>query len=144
MSDDPLKPEASAVDGWRIPAHGGGRLRPFKPGQSGNPGGIGGRYQQVVRMCREAGPAVAQRLIEIALDPNEERRIVVVAGQEVLNRGFGRVREMRDGDLRGPAMNLEAVSEAKLELVIRALEAARDAKRAQAQGGEVDEPPDAR
>ncbi len=145
MSDDnPLPSESAAENGWYVPAHGKGRLRPFQRGQSGNPSGHSGRYGEVVRMCREAGPAVAQRLIAIALDPEEERRIVVVAGQEVLNRGFGRVREMIEGDLRAPAMNLEAVSEQKLELVIRALEAARDAKRAQAQGGEVDEPPDAR
>jgi hypothetical protein len=144
MPDDPLKPESAAVNGWRIPAHGRGRLRPFQPGQSGNPGGVAGRYQEVVRLCREAGPAVAKRLIEIALDPNEERRESVVAGQEVLTRGFGRAREMPEGERRGPGLDMESVSEAKLELVIRALEAARDAKRAQAQAGEVDEPPDAR
>jgi hypothetical protein len=137
MTDDnPLKPESAAENGWYVPAHGKGRLRPFRPGQSGNPGGVAGRYQEVVRLCREAGPEVAQRLIAIALDPDEERRIVVVAGQEVLNRGFGRVRELSESDLRGPAMNLEAVSEEKLLLIIRALEAAQKAKRAQA--GEVD------
>ncbi len=136
MPDDPLKPESAAVNGWRIPAHGRGRLRPFQPGQSGNPGGHSGHYGEVVRLCREAGPAVAKRLIEIALDPEEERRIVVVAGQEVLNRGFGRVREMPEGERRGPGLGMESVPEAKLELIIRALEAARDAKRAQA--GEVD------
>lgn len=136
MNDNPLKPESAAVNGYITPSHGRGRLRPFQRGQSGNPGGVAGRYQEVVRLCREAGPAVAKRLIEIALDPNEERRIVVVAGQEVLNRGFGRVREMRDGDLRGPAMNLEGMSEEKLLLIIRALEMAQKVKRAQASEGE--------
>ena len=136
MNDNPLKPESAAVNGYITPSHGRGRLRPFQRGQSGNPGGVAGRYQEVVRLCREAGPEVAQRLIAIALDPDEERRIVVVAGQEVLNRGFGRVRELSESDLRGPAMNLEAVSEEKLLLIIRALEAAQKVKRAQASEGE--------
>ena len=134
MNDNPLKPESAAVNGWRIPAHGRGRLRPFQPGESGNPGGVAGRYQEVVRMCREAGPAVAARLIEIALDRSEEARVNVVAGQEVLTRAFGRPREMPEGDGRGPGLNLENVSEAKLELIVRALELAKAAKAAQAQG----------
>ena len=142
MSETALPPEASVENGWYVPAHGKGRLRPFRRGQSGNPSGHSGRYGEVVRLCREAGPAVAQRLIELALDPNEERRVSVVAGQEVLTRGFGRAREMPEGERRGPGLDMESVSEAKLELVIRALEAARDAKRAQAQAGEgpVDPP----
>lgn len=140
MSETALPPEASVENGWYVPAHGKGRLRPFRRGQSGNPSGHSGRYGEVVRLCREAGPAVAQRLIELALDPNEERRIVVVAGQEVLNRGFGRVRELSESELRGaPALDLEAVPEAKLELVIRALEAAREAKRAEAEAAEAAE-----
>ena len=139
MSDkNPLKPEAPAVNGWRIPAHGRGRLRPFQPGQSGNPGGIGGKYAEVMRLCREAGPAVAQRLIEIALDPEEERRIVVIASQEVLTRGFGRPREMPEGEGRGPGLNLEGVPEERLLLIIKALELAKAAKAAQAEGGEGD------
>ena len=119
---------------YRVPAHGHGRLRVLQPGQTANPTGRNGHYGAVMRLCRDAGPAAAKRLIEIAMDPNEDTRIVVVAIQEVLNRGFGRVREMSESELRGPALNLEAVSEQKLELVIRALEAARDAKRAQGDG----------
>ncbi len=131
MSDAVQSPE-SAEAGWFVPAHGKGRLRIFQRGQSGNPSGFSGKHGEVMRLCRQAGPAVARRLIEIALDPNEERRIVVVAAQEVLNRGFGRAREMTDKDLGGSGLALESVSEEKLTLVIRALEAAREAKRAEA------------
>ena len=90
------------------------------------------------RLCREAGPAVAKRLIEIALDPNEETRVSVVAAQEVLNRGFGRPREMPEGEGRGPGLNLEGVPEERLLLIIKALELAKAAKAAQAEGGEGD------
>ncbi len=125
---NPLPPVPPAVNGWRVPGHGHGKLRPFRPGQSGNPAGHSGRYGEVVRLCREAGPAVAKRLIEIALDPGEERRVSVVAAQEVLNRAFGRPREMPEA--AAPPLDLTAVSEEKLRLIIKALEAARDAKRA--------------
>ncbi len=135
MSADPLPPAPPAVNGWRVPGHGHGKLRPFQPGESGNPTGRNGHYGEVQRLCREAGPAVAKRLIEIALDPNEETRVSVVAAQEVLNRGFGRPREMQP-EAAAPRLDLTAVSDEKLELVIHVLEATQKAKRAQAEGSE--------
>ena len=136
MSDkNPLKPEATAVNGWRIPAHGRGRLRPFQPGQSGNPGGVAGRYGEVVRLAREASPRALKILAQIMDDPAEDSRCRIVAIQEILGRAFGKIpAEIKD--VAGAALNLESVSEQKLELVIRALEAAKEAKRAQ--GGEGD------
>ncbi len=134
MSADPLPPAPPAVNGYRVPSHGRGKLKPFQPGQSGNPSGHSGRYGEVMRLCREAGPAVAARLIEIALDRNEEARVCVVAGQEVLSRAFGKARAVPEGEGRGSGLNLEGVSEEKLLLIIRALEAAKAAKAAQAEG----------
>ena len=131
---DALSSTQAAVNGYRVPSHGRGKLKPFQPGQSGNPSGFSGKHGEVVRLCRQAGPAVARRLIEIALDLNEDSRVSVVAAQEVLNRGFGRAREMTDKDLGGSGLALESVSEEKLSLVIRALEAARDARCAQGDG----------
>lgn len=134
MSDkNPLKPEATAVNGWRIPAHGRGRLRPFQPGQSGNPGGVAGRYGEVVRLAREASPRALKILTQIMDDPAEETRCRLVAIEQILGRAFGKI----PAEVRGvptPGLDLESVSEAKLDLVIRALEAARDAKRAQGEG----------
>ena len=124
---------------YRVPAHGKGRLRILQPGETANPSGRNGRYGEVTRMCRDVGPRATRYLIGIMDDPGEDTRCRIVAIQEILNRGFGKIREMSESELRdAPALDLEAVSEAKLELVIRALEAARDAKRAQAQGGEGD------
>ena len=135
MTDNALPPEAPAVDGWRIPAHGGGRLRPFKPGQSGNPTGRQGRFHEIVRLAREASPRAMRILTQIMDDAGEDTRCRIVACQEILGRAFGKIpKEIKDA--AAPALDLEAVSEQKLSLIIRALEAARDAKRAQAGEGE--------
>lgn len=133
MSDALPKTEPEA--GYRVPAHGHGRLRPIQPGQVLNPGGLGGKYNEIIRMCRKVSPEVMARLIRIALDPNEESRYVIVASQEILNRGFGRAREVLP-DAGAPELNLESVSEEKLGLIIKTLEAARAAKRAEAEAAD--------
>jgi hypothetical protein len=136
MTDDtPLLSEAPAVNGWYVPAHGKGRLRPFRRGQSGNPSGKGGHYHEIVRIAREASPRAMAVLVQVMDDETEDTRCRLVAIQEILGRGFGKIpAEVKD--VAAPALEIESVSEEKLSLVIRALEAARDAKRAGAQGGE--------
>lgn len=122
-------------EGYVVPSHGHGRIRPFRPGQIGNPTGQNGRYAQLVSFCRNKSMEMTEILYRIAGDENEDARCRIVACQEILGRAFGRIpAEVKvDG---APPLDLEAVSEQKLELVIRALEAARDAKRAQASEGE--------
>jgi hypothetical protein len=94
---------------------------------------MGGRYHEVTRLCREVGPRATRILIAIMDDESEDTRCRIVAIQEILGRGFGKIpAEVKDGG--APAMNLEAVSEEKLSLVIRALEAAKAVKRAQGEG----------
>ena len=137
MPDDTMPPPPADTPRYRVPSHGHGRLRVLQPGETANPSGRCGRYSEVQRIAREASPEAMRALVRIMSDEAEDTRARIVACQEILNRGFGRVREMTESELRGaPALDLEAVSEAKLELVIRALEAARDAKRAQAGEGE--------
>ena len=121
---------------YRVPSHGHGRLRVLQPGETANPAGRSGRFAEVQRLAREASPAAMQTLIEIMRDADEETRARIVAIQEVLSRAFGKVREMTPGDGRNPGLNLEGVSEERLLLIIKALEAARDAKRAQGDGEE--------
>ena len=74
-----------------VPQPHGGALRPWQPGQSGNPGGIGAALREVTRLAREASPDVMRRLIAIAVDPEEDTRAVIVAAQTILDRAFGRV-----------------------------------------------------
>ncbi len=138
MSDKNTLPPSPAdtPPRYRVPSHGHGRLRVLQPGETANPSGHGGRYHEVVKLAREASPEAMQTLIEIMRDADEETRARIVAIQEVLSRAFGKVREMTPGDGRNPGLNLEGVSEERLLLIIKALEAARDAKRAQGDGEE--------
>ncbi len=130
MPDDTMPPTPADTPRYRVPSHGHGRLRILRPGETANPAGHSGRYHEVVRLAREAGPRALKILVGIMDDPREDTRCRIVACQEILGRGFGKIpAEVKGAD--GAALNLEAVSEEKLALVIRALEAARDAKRAQ-------------
>jgi hypothetical protein len=99
MSDAALKPETTAVSRpARVPSHGRGALRPFVPGQSGNPGGVAGRYQETQRLARDASPEMTRILIALANDETEDSRVRVVAANSVLDRAFGKPREIKPGD----------------------------------------------
>ena len=125
MTDDPLKPAGDAVsDRFVTPRHGHGRLRPWRPGQSGNPGGIAGRYGEVVRLAREASPEIIRQLIAIASDPSEDARVRIVAGQEILNRAWGKPKEM-EPEAAAPAIELAGASEEQLRLVLATVIAAQ-------------------
>ncbi len=118
---------------YRVPRHGKDRLRVIRPGESGNPSGHSGCYAEVQRLAREASPEAMRTLVRIMSDEAEETRCRIVAIREILGRAFGKIAaEVRDAS--GPGLNLEAVSEAKLDLMIKALELAKAAKAAQAQG----------
>ena len=122
----PAEPEAEAI--YRIPAHGHGRLRPFQPGQSGNPGGKQGRYHEVVRMAREASPEVMQRLIDLALDRNEDARVSVLAAQEVLSRAYGRIRaEVKISDDGAATLDASKLTDHELEILMKLSAKGRDA-----------------
>lgn len=138
MSDKNTLPPSPAdtPPRYRVPSHGHGRLRVLQPGETANPSGRSGRFAEVQRLAREASPEAMQTLIEIMRDRSEETRARIVAIEGILNRAFGKVREMPEGEGRGPPLNLESVPEERLLLIIKALEAARDAKRAQGEGGE--------
>ena len=110
----PTEPEAEAT--YHVPAHGHGRLRPFRPGQSGNPSGTSGRYGEVVRLAREASPEVMRALIGIALDPSEDVRARIVAIQEILGRAFGRIKaEVKDVTEESATLDASKLSDRELE-----------------------------
>lgn len=135
MTENNPMPPTAAEPIYRTPSHGGGKLRVFRPGECGNPSGKGGRYHEIMRIAREASPRAMHVLVRVMDDEGEETRCRIVAIQEILGRAFGKIPSEVKG-VDGPALDLESVSEAKLELVIKALEAAKEVKRAQAQEGE--------
>jgi hypothetical protein len=65
----------------------------WKPGQSGNPGGKGGAYYEMMRLARHFTPQATQYLIDIASDLGEETRNRLVAMSMLLDRAWGKPKE---------------------------------------------------
>ena len=66
-------------------------LVPFPKGKSGNPGGRTKQFAQCQRLCREASPDAARRLIELM--QSEDERVALMAADKVLERAWGRPKE---------------------------------------------------
>jgi predicted DNA-binding transcriptional regulator YafY len=63
----------------------------WRPGQSGNPGGRTIEFADCQRLCREASPDAARRLIELM--NSEDERVALMAADKVLERAWGRPKE---------------------------------------------------
>jgi hypothetical protein len=68
--------------------HGGRIAPPWKKGQRGNPSGKSGAYLECQRICREASPRAAARLVELMED--SDTRVGLMAAQAVMDRGVGK------------------------------------------------------
>src|SRR6266481_3376353 len=66
-------------------------LVPFPKGKSGNPGGRTKKFAQCQRLCREASPDAARRLIELM--QSEDERVALMAADKVFERAWGRPKE---------------------------------------------------
>ena len=62
----------------------------WRPGQSGNPGGKGGTYYEMMRLARQFTPEATQILIDIVRDPCEEARNRIVAIGMLYDRAWGK------------------------------------------------------
>src|SRR6266404_809242 len=58
-------------------------LVPFPKGKSGNPGGRSKKFAQCQRLCREASPDAARRLIELM--QSEDERVALMAADKVFD-----------------------------------------------------------
>ena len=65
----------------------------WRPGQSGNPGGKGGTYYEMMRLARQFTPQATQILIDIASDPSEEVRSRIVAIGMLYDRAWGKPKD---------------------------------------------------
>ena len=65
-----------------------GRGRPFRKGQSGNPGGRPKVAPEVRELAKEHGPRAFARVIEL-MDSKDES-LALAACKEVLNRAYGK------------------------------------------------------
>jgi hypothetical protein len=84
-------------------------LRPWQPGQSGNPSGKGALFQESQRLCREHSPRAARRLIELM--ESEDERVSFMAAKEVWERAWGKVPDYNPADDENrPAVDVSSMS----------------------------------
>ncbi len=110
MATSLLSETAAEARTAHVPSHGRGRLRPFQPGQSGNPSGKGGAYHEAQRICRDASPAAARRLV--ALMDDADSRVALMAADRVLDRAWGKPRDAAP-DLEAAAADTAKRAEAR-------------------------------
>jgi hypothetical protein len=63
----------------------------YKPGESGNHGGRTDQYLEAQRICRDATPAAARKMV--ALMDSEDERVALMAADKVFERAWGKPRE---------------------------------------------------
>ena len=66
-------------------------LVPFPKDKSGNPGGRTKQFAQCQRLCREASPDAARRLIELI--QSEDERVALMAADKVFELAWGRPKD---------------------------------------------------
>jgi hypothetical protein len=78
----------------------------FKSGESGNPGGRTDQYAEAQRICREATPAAAHKMV--ALMDSEDERVALMAADKVFERAWGKAREYNPDQEAEPLNYLKA------------------------------------
>ena len=68
----------------------------WQPGQSGNPRGVlaAPKYLDCLRICREASAKAAETMV--ALLEDDDSRVRLMAADKILERAWGKPREMKD------------------------------------------------
>ncbi len=72
------------------------RGRPFRKGQSGNPGGRPKEVAEVRALARKHGQAAIKKLVELLKSGDE--RVVLGAVKELLDRGYGKSAQTITGE----------------------------------------------
>lgn len=98
----------------------------YKTGESGNPGGRTDQYAEAQRICREATPAAARKMV--ALMDSADERVALMAADKVYERAWGRARDYdatKDGEepLRRLCSQAALESEKLTPLELAAVEA---------------------
>jgi hypothetical protein len=79
----------------------GGWLKPFKRGQSGNPGGRNGEYGEMMRICRQFTPDAAYTLAALMFGSDDDR-VRAICAKELMERAWGKPRDV-EPDTGDPA-----------------------------------------
>jgi hypothetical protein len=78
----------------------------YKPGESGNRGGRTDQYLEAQRICREATPAAARKMV--ALMDSADERVALMAADKVFERAWGKAPEYNPDQEAEPLNYLKA------------------------------------
>lgn len=98
--------DSGPTTGAIVPSHGGGRIKPWTKGQSGNPTGKLGEYHHVRRLCADKSVEATRVLFEL-LDSDDDR-VRFMAVKEIYDRGIGKPRD--HSNEQGGKIDLSALS----------------------------------
>ena len=109
-------------NGWIRPKHGRGMLLPFPkgaPGRVGKPS----RYTETLQIAREASPEAMRVLVQRLHDL--DGRVAVVAAERLLERAWGKVREMKPEEQPQARIDLSKLSNAELGVLMKLVTSGR-------------------
>jgi hypothetical protein len=120
-AERPVRKPAQPPDpppGFIRPPHGGIIRAPWQKGVSPNPGGRGGEYHETVSLARKASPDAMRKLI--AKMDSDDERVAVIAMQGVLERAWGKPKEMdpKDFDRARPRLDLTKLSPEQIAVLV--------------------------
>lgn len=82
-------------------------LKPWKPGQSGNPKGKSKAQGEIELLAKDKSKRALERIIELV--ESDDERIALMAAKEVLDRAFGKARQVEaedDGSSKALTINI--------------------------------------
>lgn len=91
MTAQPTQPESTLPVKWAE--------KMWKPGQSGNPGGKSKKLEEVKALAKDASRRALERIIELI--ESDDDRIALMAAKEVLDRAWGKPKEVDDDGPKG-------------------------------------------
>ena len=92
-------------------------LKPWKPGQSGNPSGKGGALRDAQRLAQQSTPHAIKRLVDM-LDSKDDR-VVVVAANSLWEKAGGKVMEDNPERETGKRVDLSRLSLPELQFLLK-------------------------
>ena|SRR5690349_18606820 len=110
----------SARQGYIVPSHGRGALKPFKKGETGNPGGNQGEYQRVRRLCADHCEEAALGMIRLMRE-SEDERIQFMCMTAIMERGIGKPRDHSADEQARGFFNLDVFTDEERALLAKLL-----------------------
>jgi hypothetical protein len=110
-------------EGW-VPGKNGGWLKPLRPGEGQKTGyRKPNNYVETLHLARKSSPDAMRTLIKCLNDPDS--RTAVVAANSILERAWGKVREQKPEEQQQASIDLSALTDSELALLLKLVESGR-------------------